>query len=261
MGEGAERALLEEFGAVNRVFNKLPAASQEVIRDITIKMGDGMAEYVSVDMGQGTTTLEAYARYCHLVAGLVGEGLSRAFVGRGFESDAICGQGAIVWPFCEAPPAAPTRTLGLANSMGLFLQKTNIIRDYLEDYADGRAFWPQEVWRKFARTTELGEFARPSAHGAGLKSKAFDHKADPKGASIVGLGSRTSGLDCLNFLVADALELVPDCLTYLELLRTPEVFRFSAIPQVPAPMHQLYLRAYLASLFALPESATIIARG
>ena len=29
--------------------------------------------------------------------------------------------------------------------MGLLLQKTNIIRDYLEDYVDGRAFWPQEV--------------------------------------------------------------------------------------------------------------------
>ncbi len=36
--------------------------------------------------------------------------------------------------------------------MGLFLQKTNIIRDYLEDFVDGRAFWPQEVrgvaWRR-----------------------------------------------------------------------------------------------------------------
>jgi len=39
--------------------------------------------------------------------------------------------------------------------MGLFLQKTNIIRDYLEDYVDGRAFWPQDVWKK------LGEFALP----------------------------------------------------------------------------------------------------
>ena len=29
---------------------------------------------------------------------------------------------------------------GLANSMGLFLQKTNIIRDYKEDYA------PALVW-------------------------------------------------------------------------------------------------------------------
>jgi phytoene/squalene synthetase len=41
----------------------------------------------------------------------------------------------------------------LANTMGLLLQKTNIIRDYLEDYVDGRAFWPQEVrtsWILFA---------------------------------------------------------------------------------------------------------------
>lgn len=29
--------------------------------------------------------------------------------------------------------------------MGLFLQKTNIIRDYLEDMQEGRAFWPEEV--------------------------------------------------------------------------------------------------------------------
>ena len=33
----------------------------------------------------------------------------------------------------------------LSNSMGLFLQKTNIIRDYLEDSLDGREFWPREV--------------------------------------------------------------------------------------------------------------------
>ena len=34
----------------------------------------------------------------------------------------------------------------LANSMGLFLQKTNIIRDYLEDNVEGREFWPKEVF-------------------------------------------------------------------------------------------------------------------
>lgn len=46
-------------------------------------------------------------------------------------------------------------------SMGLFLQKTNIIRDYLEDYVDGRAFWPQDVWKKHSKTGQLGEFALP----------------------------------------------------------------------------------------------------
>jgi len=30
--------------------------------------------------------------------------------------------------------------------MGLFLQKTNIIRDYLEDLDSGRTFWPDEIW-------------------------------------------------------------------------------------------------------------------
>jgi farnesyl-diphosphate farnesyltransferase len=234
VGEGAERELLEGFGAVSRVFNRLPKSSQDVIRDITIQMGDGMADFVSVDMGQGTVSCEAYARYCHMVAGLVGEGLSLIFVGRGMETEACLGQGVFVWPFCKAPADKPANTLGIANSMGLFLQKTNILRDYLEDYVDNRAFWPQDVWKKFARTNDLGEFARPTAHGAGAKKGAFDAKADPLGAQIVGMGTRTTGLDCLNFLVADALELVPDCLTYLEMLKTPEVFRFCAIPQVMA---------------------------
>jgi farnesyl-diphosphate farnesyltransferase len=165
VGEGAERELLEGFGAVSRVFNRLPKSSQDVIRDITIQMGDGMADFVSVDMGQGTVSCEAYARYCHMVAGLVGEGLSLIFVGRGMETEACLGQGVFVWPFCKAPADKPANTLGIANSMGLFLQKTNILRDYLEDYVDNRAFWPQDVWKKFARTNDLGEFARPTAHG------------------------------------------------------------------------------------------------
>jgi len=236
VGQGAERELLQNFCAVSRVFNGLPGSSKEVIRDITTKMGAGMADNVSIDMGQGTADLAAYAWYCHAVAGLVGEGLTQIFVGRGFETAALCGQGEQVWPFCKPAEENGGRSLGLANSMGLFLQKTNIIRDYLEDYADGRAFWPQQVWRQFARSSELGELARPTAHGAGSDGypTAFDAQNDPDGAAVVGKGVNKQALSCLNFLIADALELVPDVLTYLELLRTPEVFRFSAIPQVMA---------------------------
>jgi len=236
VGEGAEKELLQGFGAVSRVFNTLPRGSQAVIRDITMRMGKGMADYVSVDLGQGTVDLASYARYCHMVAGLVGEGLTRSFIENRLESDKIAGQGELVWPFCAKPEDCGGKTLGLANSMGLFLQKTNIIRDYLEDYVDARAFWPQEAWTKFARTTELGELARPTAYGAGLPRypAAFSAKADPLGAKIVGKGVRTSSLDCLNFLVADALELVPDALAYLGMLKTDEVFRFCAIPQVMA---------------------------
>jgi farnesyl-diphosphate farnesyltransferase len=95
--------------------------------------------------------------------------------------------------------------------MGLFLQKTNIIRDYLEDYVDGRAFWPRSVWKKYSDSGDLGYFV-------------LQH--DPY--------VRKQSLMCLNELVTDALELVPDCLRYMSKLQCREIFRFCAIPQVMA---------------------------
>lgn len=62
---------------------------QTVIKDITKKMGDGMAEFVGKDLGQGTQTLKEYDRYCHFVAGLVGEGLSRMFAESGMEDASL----------------------------------------------------------------------------------------------------------------------------------------------------------------------------
>ena len=100
-----------------------------MIADITKRMGEGMALFAGRNLIQGTTDIKDYDLYCHYVAGLVGEGLSRLFTGTGYESS-------------EVLKAAKT----LGNTMGLFLQKTNITRDYLEDYRDGRAFWPQEIW-------------------------------------------------------------------------------------------------------------------
>lgn len=49
-----------------------------------------MAEFVSKDLGQGTTSTEEYNLYCHYVAGLVGEGLTRLFLATGVQtSDSI----------------------------------------------------------------------------------------------------------------------------------------------------------------------------
>ena len=61
------------------------------------------------------------------MAGLVGIGLSRLFSASELERSEV------------------GEDHQLANSMGLFLQKTNIIRDYLEDILQGREFWPKEV--------------------------------------------------------------------------------------------------------------------
>jgi len=228
VGAGDEAVLIENFGAVARIFKKLSKGSQDVIMDITNQMGAGMAEYVTADLGQGCKDQAAYDRYCHMVAGLVGEGLSRMFVARDTEDKALLGQGERIWPFCDDPKINPAN-LGLANSMGLFLQKANIIRDYLEDYVDGRSFWPQSVWKKHTKAGDLGEFARPTAHGAGVRLPMSG-----LAGRVVAKGVGFQALHCLNELVADALELVPDSLQYLELLRDPAVYRFCAIPQIMA---------------------------
>jgi len=191
VGEGDEKVLLQNFHRVTAIFQRLPKPSQMVISDICRRMGCGMAEFVEKDLGQGTVELKDYYLYCHYVAGLIGEGLSNLFTSTGYELQNV------------ANVAKTT-----ANTMGLFLQKTNIIRDYLEDYVDGRAFWPQAIWKKYSQSGELGEFAKPEM--------------------------RSHALACLNHMVTDGLECIPECLVYMGLLHNPDVFLFCAIPQVMA---------------------------
>lgn len=191
VGYGDEKTLLQQYYRCVEVFKGLPSTSQVVIADISKRMGQGMASFAQRDLGQGTVTIADYNLYCHYVAGLVGEGLSRIFASSGYES-----------------PAVEQVATTLANTMGLFLQKTNIIRDYLEDYVDGRAFWPQEIWKLYATTGDLGDFAKPQ--------------------------NIDRALHCLNHLVTDALECIPECLDYMNMLKTEETFRFCAIPQVMA---------------------------
>ncbi|RYG70284.1 squalene synthase [archaeon] len=191
IGQGDERTVLRRYNHCVAVYHSLPPASQRVIADICKRMGAGMASFVSRDLGQGTVTVADYDLYCHYVAGLVGEGLSELFYANGFESVAV-------------QQAAKTK----ANTMGLFLQKTNIIRDYLEDYCEGRTFWPQEIWRQYTKGGDLGELRDPA--------------------------NQAQALRCLNHMILNALECIPDCLDYMALLRHRQVFLFCAIPQVMA---------------------------
>ena len=105
-----EKDLLEQLPRLLRVFKSLPEPQQQVITDITRRMGEGMASFAGADLTEGTTTMDDYNLYCHYVAGLVGEGLSSLFARSGLEDASLESQ------------------LDLANDMGLFLQKTNIIR-------------------------------------------------------------------------------------------------------------------------------------
>lgn len=176
--------LLENYGKVSRVFLSLDPSFQEVISDICEKMGNGMADMAE----KKVHTIADYDLYCHYVAGLVGIGLSGLFSASGVE------------------PHQLREEKVISNAMGLFLQKTNIIRDYHEDLYADRTFWPMHVWQSYGPA--LDHFSK--------------HPAAP------------DSLACLNELVTDALRHVPDCLRYLSLLRNKKVFRFCAIPQVMA---------------------------
>lgn len=186
VGKGRERDVLEQLPRVSREFNLLKPAYQKVIVDITLQMSNGMTEFLK----RPVVTVQDFDLYCHYVAGLVGEGISSLLANCGFEDPHIADD------------------LFLSNEMGLFLQKTNIIRDYYEDIREEppRMFWPQDIWKKYAN--ELKDFACKE--------------------------NKPSAVLCLNHLVDNALKHVPAALDYIVALEDPSVLRFCAIPQVMA---------------------------
>lgn len=189
-----DRQLLVEYDTVIEEVNLLSPAYKDVIIDITHKMETGMADYAHKAATTGSIYLETiseYDLYCHYVAGLVGEGLSRIFAASGKEVSWIGEQ------------------LELSNSMGLLLQKTNIIRDFREDVDQQRYFWPREIWgRKEYGFAEMKEMYAPEAS---------------QRASWAQSG-----------MVLDALRHTTDALDYLRLLKNQSVFNFCAIPATMA---------------------------
>uniref|UniRef100_A0A2P2LV74 Squalene synthase n=2 Tax=Rhizophora mucronata TaxID=61149 RepID=A0A2P2LV74_RHIMU len=127
------KVLMDQFHHVSTAFSELGKGHQGAIEEITRRMGAGMAKFISKEV----ETIDDYDEYCHYVAGLVGLGLSKLFHASQLED------------------LAPD---DLSNSMGLFLQKTNIIRDYLEDINEipkCRMFWPREIWSKYVNKLEV----------------------------------------------------------------------------------------------------------
>ncbi len=176
------RDLMLHFDKVIREYQKLAPEYKEVITDITNEMAVGMNKYAH-------ETVESYADwddYCYYVAGLVGIGLSRLFLASKLET------------------SEKLSNKSLSNEMGLFLQKTNISRDFAEDLEQGRIFWPEESWKNKANTLH-------------------ELQADEK-----------SGLAALNEVVINALGHVPACLEFLECIDNEKIFRFCAIPQLMA---------------------------
>ena len=127
-----DRDLLVNFHCVVTEMKKIKEPYRVIIKDICKKMGNGMADYChDAELENGVESIEDYELYCHYVAGLVGEGLTRLFVESGLANPQLL----------QRPD--------LYESMGQLLQQTNIIRDIREDRDDKRRFWPKEVWGKY----------------------------------------------------------------------------------------------------------------
>lgn len=185
--EEKDRELLVQFENVVEEFGKIKPAYRDIIKDITKKMGNGMADYANnaEHNVNGVNTIKDYDLYCHYVAGLVGNGLTRLFV----ESKL-------------ANPALLDRP-HLQESMGLFLQKTNIIRDVREDFDDKRRFWPKEIWSKYV--DDFADLFKPE--------------------------NVEAALNCSSEMVLNSLGHASECLFYLAGLKEQSVFNFAAIPQ------------------------------
>lgn len=185
-----DRELLVHFDDVIAELKRLKPAYHAIIRDITTQMGNGMADYAASAEkdAYGINTIADYELYCHYVAGLVGEGLTRLFV--------------------EAQLANPQlmKRPQLTESMGQFLQKTNIIRDIHEDWVDGRRFWPKDIWSKHVDN--------------------FDDLFSP--------AHRERALHCQSEMVLNALKNAEGCIFYMAGIRDQSVFNFAAIPQTMA---------------------------
>lgn len=180
------RILLNNFHKVINIFKKLDIKYQSIIMDITKKMGYGMTDYVGKN--ESIETINSYNLYCHYVAGLVGYGLSSLFYHSGLEDKDL------------------NIHEDLSNSMGLFLQKTNIIRDYLEDLQAGRTWWPKQIWINYA--SDINYF----------QNNPNDQRS----------------IQCLNHMVIDSLNHLPHVINYLNKIKNPKIFQFCAIPQIMA---------------------------
>lgn len=185
-----DRELLVHFDVVGKEFAGVKEEYRKIIRDITKRMGNGMADYAknAEHNEKGVNTVKDYELYCHYVAGLVGEGCTRLFV--------------------EAKLANPVllERPELMESMGQFLQQTNIIRDIREDHEDKRYFWPREVWSKYV--DRLPDIFLPE--------------------------NKQKALHCQSEMVLMALRRADECLFYMAGVKEQSVFNFVAIPQTMA---------------------------
>ncbi len=124
----AEHELIEQVERVITITHSFGSAQQDALIECVAVMSAGMVKFQE-EPARGLTDLDALARYCYHVAGVVGEMLTKLF--------------------CEySPEIARNREqlLRLAVAFGQGLQMTNILKDVWDDLERGMCWLPRDVF-------------------------------------------------------------------------------------------------------------------
>lgn len=124
-----ERRLIAETPRVLAITASFTDEQRAALAECVAVMGRGMAAFQRSKSTAGLADLAAHAHYCYVVAGCVGEMLTRLFI--------------------EYLPELAVRRaelLRLAVSFGQCLQMTNILKDFWEDRAQGACWLPRDVF-------------------------------------------------------------------------------------------------------------------
>lgn len=124
-----EAFVFKNYEATIDLFNTLEAEEKALSEKWTIAMANGMCEFLA----RTILTLEDLNEYCYYVAGTVGLYLTDLLHMKGSNVD----------------KETYRRLRHCAVPFGLFLQKLNIMRDFMEDRAERqRSFWPQSYFER-----------------------------------------------------------------------------------------------------------------
>jgi len=125
-----ERRLIDVTPRVLAVTATFSGEERAALAECVAVMGRGMAVFQKKKGIRGLEDLAEHSRYCYVVAGCVGEMLTRLFI--------------------EYLPELASRReelLRLSISFGQCLQMTNILKDFWEDRANGACWLPRDVFR------------------------------------------------------------------------------------------------------------------
>ncbi|CAI9578625.1 unnamed protein product [Staurois parvus] len=189
-GKQKDCIVLKDFPTISQEFRNLAVVYQEVIANAVCEQALGMVEYLKkqVETIQDWDKVRNRIEYCYYASSPLICGLSVMFSVSGLENSIV---------------GEDTR---VSISVSLFMQKMNIIRDFLEDQLNNQEFWPKEVWSKYGK--KLSDFTKPE--------------------------NTVPAVQCLNELITNSLQHVPDIFLYLSRLQNQRVFKFCAVPLMMA---------------------------